>query len=82
MSYTDDTNDNNNDLKSHMIYDQRQLLSDIGIVARGGDSGIKIPGCLCWGSEKVPILKDALGKKHTHIEGFICILHTHNYGVI
>ena len=44
----------------------------------GGHSSIKIPGCVCWGSENVPILKDTLGtKKNTHIEGFLCILHTH-----
>ena len=29
----------------------------------GGDSSINIPGCVCWGSENVPILKYALGKK-------------------
>ena len=29
----------------------------------GGDSSIKMPRCVCWGSENVPILKDALGKK-------------------
>ena len=29
----------------------------------GGDSSIKMPGCVCWGSENVPILKDALGNK-------------------
>ena len=29
----------------------------------GGDSSIKMPGCVCWGSENVPILKDALGIK-------------------
>ena len=23
----------------------------------------EMPGCLCWGSEKIPIMKDALGKK-------------------
>ena len=27
------------------------------------NSSIKIPGCVCWGSENVPILKAALGKK-------------------
>ena len=44
----------------------------------GGDFSIKMPGCVCWGSKTVPILKDALGKKkHTHIEGFLCIIHTH-----
>ena len=42
----------------------------------GGDSCIEMPGCLGWGSENEPILKDALGKIHTHIEGFFCILHT------
>ena len=42
----------------------------------GGDSCIKMPGCVCRGSENVPILKDALGKKkHTHIKGFLCIIH-------
>ena len=25
---------------------------------RGGDSSIKMPGCVCWGFENVPILKD------------------------
>ena len=29
----------------------------------GGDSSIKMPRCVCWGSKDVPILKDALGKK-------------------
>ena len=29
---------------------------------RGGDSSIKMPGYVCWGSENVPILNDALGK--------------------
>ena len=39
---------------------------------------MKMPGCLCWGSEDVPIMKDAVGKKKlTHIEGIVCILHTH-----
>ena len=28
----------------------------------GGDSSIKMPGCVCLGSENVPILKDALEK--------------------
>ena len=37
---------------------------------------MNMPGCVCWGSENLPILKDALGKKTTHIEGFLCILHT------
>ena len=44
----------------------------------GGDSSIKMLRCVCWGFENVPILKDALGKKkHTNIEGFLGILHTH-----
>ena len=29
---------------------------------RGGHLSIKMPGCMCCGSENVPILKDALGK--------------------
>ena len=41
---------------------------------RGGggvDLSIKMPGCVCWGSENVPILRDSLGKKkNTHIRGF------------
>ena len=55
------------------------LLSNvIDAYSRGGDSIIKMPEYVCWESENVPILKDALGKKkHTHIEGFLCILHTH-----
>ena len=36
----------------------------------GGDSSMKMPGRLCWGSEIVPILKE-------QIKGFLCILHTH-----
>ena len=33
----------------------------------GGNSSIKMPGCVCWGSENVPILKDALGRKNIPI---------------
>ena len=46
--------------------------------ARGGDSSIKMSGCVCWGVGNVFILKDAFGK-NTHIEGltFFCILHAH-----
>ena len=29
----------------------------------GDDSSIEMPGCVCWGSENAPILKDASGKK-------------------
>ena len=25
-----------------------------------------MPGCVCWGSENVPIMNDALGKKTKH----------------
>ena len=39
----------------------------------GCDSSMKMPGRLCWGSEKVPILKD-------QIKRFLCILHTHIMG--
>ena len=37
----------------------------------------EIHGCVCWGSENVPIMKDALGPKHAHIEGILCILQIH-----
>ena len=30
----------------------------------GGDSSVEMPGCVCLGSENVPIMKDALGKKN------------------
>ena len=53
------------------------LHTDYANIPLGGDSSIKMPGCVCWGSANIPILKDALGKKHTHIEGFLCILHPH-----
>ena len=42
------------------------------VPGRGGGGGggegeerlqYKKPGCMCWGSENVPILKDALGQK-------------------
>ena len=28
----------------------------------------EMPGCVCWGSESVPIMKDTFGQK-TYIEG-------------
>ena len=31
------------------------------------DSNIKMSGCVCWGSENEPILKDALGEKNIPI---------------
>ena len=35
---------------------------------RGGDdSSIKMTECVCWGSENVPILKDALGENNLPI---------------
>ena len=41
------------------------------VKTRGGgggvDSSIKMPGCVCWVSENVPILKDPLGKKNIPI---------------
>ena len=37
----------------------------------------EMPGCVCWGYENVPIMTDALGQKHIHIEGILCIVHTH-----
>ena len=37
--------------------------SDHSLVPPGGDSSMEMPGCVCWGSENVPILKDALDKK-------------------
>ena len=43
------------------------LVQDIRQVAQGDDSGIKMPGCVCWGSENVPIMKDALGQKNIPI---------------
>ena len=39
----------------------------LDIPGGGVDLNIKIPGCVCWGSENVPILKDALGKKNIPI---------------
>ena len=39
-------------------------------VARGPRGGgrlhYEMPGCVCWGSEHVPIMKDALGKNKTY----------------
>ena len=46
----------------------------------GGDSSIKMPRCVCWGSENVPVLKDALSKKNIPIlKGFFTYPY---YGVI
>ena len=35
----------------------------------GGRLQYEMLGCVCWGSENVPIMEDALGQKHTHIKG-------------
>ena len=41
------------------------LYSSSGVTPRGGGGGLlyEMPGCVCWESENVPIMKDALGKK-------------------
>ena len=44
----------------------------------GGECGqlqYEIPGCACWGSESVPIMKNNWSKQHTHIKGTIYIFH-------
>ena len=34
-----------------------------GVISRGGDSYIKMPGCVCWVSENGPILNDSISCK-------------------
>ena len=47
------------------------LTSNLPTTRRGGGGGtasLKVgPGCVCWGSENVPILKDASGRKNIPI---------------
>ena len=44
-------------LRRRLLVVERAAPLPIG--GGGGDSNIKMPGCVCWGSENVPILKDA-----------------------
>ena len=46
-------------------FEKIELYSRIS--SKGSDSSINMPGCVCWGSENVPTLKDALGKKTKNI---------------
>ena len=44
----------------------------------GGDSNIKVPGCLCLVSENGPILNDTFTcKTYPYFEGVLCIIHIH-----
>ena len=39
------------------------LYHSSGVMPRGGGGLLyEMPGCMCWDSENVPIMKDALGK--------------------
>ena len=40
-----------------------------GLEAWGGDSSIKMPGCVCLGFENVHILRDALGNNILILKG-------------
>ena len=40
---------------------------EVGASPSGRDSNKKMPGCVCWGYENIPILKEALGKKKQRI---------------
>ena len=45
-------------------YDVLLIVSLFPRGGRGGaDSSMKMPRCVCWWSENIPILKDVLGKK-------------------
>ena len=49
--------------------------STVGDLAQGGDSSLTMPGCVCWVSENVHILKDASGKINIPIlKGFSAYL--------
>ena len=47
------------------------------VAGGGGRLQYEMPGCVCLGSENVPIMKDALGQNNTHNEGILCTLNTH-----
>ena len=42
----------------------------------GGRLQHEMPGCVCWGSENVPILKDTLGNETKNTEGILSALNT------
>ena len=46
------------------VYWQQVRPGDEGSLGGGeGRLQYEMPGCVCWGSENVPIMKDALGQK-------------------
>ena len=39
------------------------VLTEASVSRGGGRLQYEMPGCVCWGSENVPIIKDALCQK-------------------
>ena len=48
------------------------------LIPGDGDSSMKCPDVCVWGLKMYPLRRTPLVKKHTHIEGIICTLHTLN----
>ena len=66
---------NGNSLSTKNI--QGHIVHSSSSYTPGGRLQYEMPGCVCWGSQNAPIMKDALCQKHTHIEGILSTLNTH-----
>ena len=47
------------------------------LFAPGGDASMKCPDVCVWGPKMYSFWGRSSVKKHTHVEGFLYILHTH-----